>query len=322
MKVSNKHPMVLIRAVTVLSFGLLLTAQSVVSAPVADNSVDVTDADVRDIDRNYTAIAGVNLTTMEMLDGAQKMVALEAAQNAVVSTPLDETEEEPAEAEDLTAETIPEVNSDIALIARLIHAEAGSLSLKEKARVGLTVYYRTDSSRWPNTVSGNIYKSNQYATPSGSYTDSDLEAAELAYALWSEGRGSELLPEDCLSFFGNGSHNYFYNKSLQIYYAPDVSTPSDIYDQMTQIIPALRRSAEQQAEIAENSEQITESVDEETVENPDMTSEDSAQLETETPSYEEEINYCVSQGTISEEQETLSTGQSSGASEIPSDLGN
>ena len=322
MKVSNKHPMVLIRAVTVLSFGLALTAQSLASCPVAGNTVAVTDVDVRDFDGSYTAFSGVSLATIDFLGEAQRIAELDASAVEVVAAP--EETEEPEEVEEIIEESTPEENSDIALLARLIQSEAGGLDIKEQAAVALTVLYRCDSSRWPDTVSGNIYKANQYATPSGSYSEQAYQAAELAYTLWSEGRGGEILPSSCMSFFGNGCHNYFYDSSMQIYNMPGVSTPSDIYDQMHDIIPALRRSAEQQAEVAENLELTVESDEEDDESYPDSASEDSAQLEVDTPSYEnnEEINVGVSQGSASDEQTTLSSGQSSETSEIPSDTGN
>lgn len=320
MKVSNKHPMVLIRAVIVLSFGLLLTAQSLITCPVAGNTVAATDVDVRDSDGHYTAYSGVSLATMEFLSDAQRKAELKASAVEVVAAP--EETQEPEEVEEDTEETSFEDNSDIVLLARLIQSEAGSLDIKEQAAVALTVLYRCDSSRWPDTVSGNIYKANQYATPSSSYSDQAYKAAEMAYTLWSEDRGGEILPSSCMSFFGNGSHNYFYDSGLQIYDMPGVPMPSNIYDQMYQIIPALRRSAEQQAEVAENPEVPALSTEEEVVIYPDETSEENVQSETDPLLVENiEENNGVSQGDVLDEQtQTISTTeQVSGTSEIPSD---
>ncbi|MBR5621027.1 hypothetical protein IKW75_00890 [Candidatus Saccharibacteria bacterium] len=315
MRISNRHPMVLIRAVTVLSFGLMLMAQSLV-CPVAESAVKVTDVDVRDFSGRNTAFAGANLATMDILSEAQKIAAVEAAEVDIVAAP-EETESVEVQEETPALEE----NPDVILLARLIQAEAGGISnINEQAAVALTVLYRCDSPRWPDTVSGNIYKANQYADPSGSYSEGALEAAVLAYTLWSEGRGGEILPSDCLSFFGNGSHNYFYDSGRQIYNMPGVPMPSDIYDQMTQIIPALRRSAEQEnVEVAENSEPVTESINEDVLYNPSDIFADSTQSKTTEISNNKS---GVSQTVEDELSETLSSDESSVASEIPSDDGN
>lgn len=317
----NKHPMVLIRAVTVLSFGLALLAQSIICRPVADNTVTAADVDVRDYNGNYTSIAGASLATMEFLNYAQKTAALEAAKVEVVAAP---EESEPEEIEEVEVEEEPSLdeNSDVILIARLIESEGAGLTTEEQAAIGLTVLYRCDSSRWPNTVAGNIYKPNQYATPKGSYSEKALNSAELAYALWSEGRGDEILPSNYLSFFGVDGHNWFYDKSLNIYDFPGVTAPSDIYEKMTQIIPALRRSAEQEnEESAEDLESVVELDDEAEVLNPDDASESSVYSETGTPSCNNEEVQGVSQGPISDEQLTQSNDTSSEDSEISSDSG-
>lgn len=320
MRSINKHPMVLIRAVTVLSFGLALLVQSIVCCPVADNTVEATDAEVRDFDGKYTPLAGASLATMDFLSYAQKTAALEAARVEVVAAP---EEPEPEEVQEVEEEPSLDENSDVILIARLIESEGGGLTTEEQAAIGLTVLYRCDSSKWPNTVAGNIYKPNQYATPKSSCSEKALNSAQLAYTLWSEGRGDEILPSSYMSFFGVDGHNWFYDKNLTIYNFPGVTAPSDIYEKMTQIIPALRRSAEQNSEeTTEKSELINQSFEEENVANPSTSSDDFAQYETDIPSYEieEEIN-GVSQGFVSDEQPTLSVDTVAETSEITSDSG-
>lgn len=320
MRFSNRHPMVLIRAVTVLTFGLLLGVSSL-TCPVAGKTVSATDADVRGSDGRYTAVAGVSLATMDILSEAQKLAALEAAQVDTVAAP---EETEPEEAEEVVDYS---ENPDVILLAQLIEAESGSIdNINERAAVGLTVCHRCDMSQWPDTISGNIYKTNQYATPSASYSQASLDAAILAYTSWKEGTDDQILPEQYYSFFGNGSHNYFYDKSLQIYNMPGVPMPGDIYDQMTQIIPALRRSAEQEAEIAENSEPITESVEDDPTYPMDQ-SEDLTQSETTNSeitileNINEGNNHVVSQN-VEDELVATPSDTSSEASEIPSDEGN
>ncbi len=249
--------MIFIRAVITLSFALLLyasaTFSSIVSVSADTPFAGACEVAASDELGNVTPIAGVFLASFNTFKEAQR-ISVEKTQVQAVATAEAETAEEPAEEPSLNE------NPDVIALACLIEGEGANLAFNERAAIALTACYRTDMSQWPDSIQGNIYMANQYA-PAGHYSESSLEAAEYAYTLWVEGRGSEVLPSEYYSFFGNGSHNYFYNKSLQIYDMPGVSMPGDIYDQMTQIIPALRRSAEQETENAENPEVLDESME-------------------------------------------------------------
>lgn len=300
-----------IRAVITLSFTLLLYVSASVSSAVpvsygtafAGACQVVSSGEVN----NGTAIAGVFLASYDSLKEAQRISVEETqVQMVAASEEIEEEVEEPAEEPSL------EENADVIALACLIQGEGASLSFNERVAIALTACYRTDMPQWPDSIQGNIYKANQYA-PASFHNDSSLEAAEYAYTLWKEGRGSEVLPSEYYSFFGNGSHNYFYNKSLQIYNMPGVPMPGDIYDQMTQIIPALRRAAEQEVEeTAESPETEDGSIEEEQTLDPEAATYDNVQSE--TPNI---IENAVSQN-ISEEQVV---SESSGGSEIPTDLG-
>lgn len=305
-----------IRAVITLSFTLLLYVSASVSSAVpvsygtafAGACQVVSGGEVN----NGTLIAGVFLASYDSLKEAQR-ISVEETQVQTVAAASEEIEEEVEE----PAEEPPlDENADVIALACLIQGEGANLSFNERVAIALTACYRTDMPEWPDSIQGNIYKANQYA-PASFHDDSSLEAAEYAYTLWKEGRGSEVLPSEYYSFFGNGSHNYFYNKSLQIYNMPGVPMPGDIYDQMTQIIPALRRAAEQEVEeTAESPETEDGSIEEEqTLDSEAATYDD---VQSETPSIiENNLENAVSQ-SVSEEQVV---SESSGGSEIPTDLG-
>ena len=304
-----------IRAVITLSFTLLLYVSASVSSAVpvsygtafAGVCQVVSSGEVN----NGTAIAGVFLSSYDSLKEAQR-ISVEKTQVQTVAA-SEETEEE---VEEPVEEPLLDENADVIALACLIQGEGASLSFNERAAIALTACYRTDMSQWPDSIQGNIYMANQYA-PASYYNDSSLEAAEYAYTLWKEGRGSEVLPSEYYSFFGNGSHNYFYNKSLQIYNMPGVPMPGDIYDQMTQIIPALRRAAEQEVEeTAESPETEDGYIEEEQTSDSEAATYDNVQSE--TPNIiENNLENAVSQN-VSEEQVV---SESSGGSEITTDLG-
>lgn len=304
-----------IRAVITLSFTLLLYVSASVSSAVpvpygtafAGACQVVSGGEVN----NGTAIAGVFLASYDSLKEAQRISVEETqVQMVAASEEIEEEVEEPVEEPSL------EENADVIALACLIQGEGANLSFNERVAIALTACYRTDMSEWPDSIQGNIYKANQYA-PASHYNDSSLEAAEHAYTLWKEGRGGEVLPSEYYSFFGNGSHNYFYNKSLQIYSMPGVPMPGDIYDQMTQIIPALRRAVEQEVEeTAESPETEDGSIEEEQTLDSEAATYDNVQSE--TPNIiENNLENAVSQN-VSEEQVV---SENSGSSEITTDLG-
>ena len=203
-----------------------------------------------------TACAGFTAMQMAYLEEASKLKSssiavipvAEANPNAeVAQQPV--TQEEATNAEptysvdDLTEDSVPtdpalDEDSDIQEIAGIIEAEAGGMSdFRELVAVGLSIYNRYDSAKYPNDIGGIIYAKYQFANPK-KYTSRSLKAAKVAYTLWQDGRGEELLPKQYLYFFGWKGHNWYYNENYEIFEGLK-PLPSGVYDAQKAIVPEL-----------------------------------------------------------------------------------
>ena len=165
----------------------------------------------------------------------------------------DSTREDTAEA---NKEQEPEnlrQNEDVVLLAKLIQGEGGSVeNIDERAAIALTVLYRTDSPKWPNSIYENVYKPYQYEAapgPDAEYSEGSMQAAIKAYSCWKDGTCEEILPREYMSFFGYAGHNWFYKSDLEIYSFPGLGLPANIYEAMHQVIPALREQDSLSADI-------------------------------------------------------------------------
>ncbi len=85
--------------------------------------------------------------------------------------------------------------SQVLLLARLINGEARGETYEGQVAVGAVVLNRVDSSKFPNTISGVIYQSNEFSvvndgqinlTPSGTA----IKAAEAALNGWDPSKGA------------------------------------------------------------------------------------------------------------------------------------
>lgn len=185
--------------------------------------------------------------------------------------------------------------ADADLLARLVQAEAGNQTHDAKVAVALTVLYRTDSSKYPDTISGNIYKPGQYTDPAGSATAETIAATKDALDMWTllqNGHEPDgwRLPSEYIYFFGAEGHNWFYcyeNGAVKFYNFPGVSTPSNIYDLYQEIVMKSGMGASEELEAMEVSEvlEVSETMDASEASDWDLTDEeiweDSLEVETE-----------------------------------------
>ena len=109
---------------------------------------------------------------------------------------------------------------DALLLARVVTREGRSLSYEEKRAIADTVLARVDSEVWPNDLYSVITQPGQYGGslkrlpkhPSQEALDVAFEALEY-WNLTKNGFTPEedwTLPDEFMSFFGDGKHNYFY----------------------------------------------------------------------------------------------------------------
>lgn len=129
---------------------------------------------------------------------------------------------------------------DEAYLAGLIKTEAGGVANQNgKIGVGLTVLSRMQADAYPDDMHAVIDQKSQYATPSRHYSESDLEAARAAVALWN-GENNDVLPEDVMYFFGDGKENYFYRINsgggVEFFPVPGQTLPDNIYELYRQIV--------------------------------------------------------------------------------------
>lgn len=129
---------------------------------------------------------------------------------------------------------------DEAYLAGLIKTEAGGVANQNgKVGVGLTVLSRMQSDVYPDDMHAVIDQKSQYATPSRSYSESDLEAARIAVELWN-GDDNNVLPEDVMYFFGDGRENYFYRTTagggVEFVPVPGQTLPDNIYELYRRIV--------------------------------------------------------------------------------------
>ena len=219
-------------------------------------SMDVTARRMAEKQPTPTACAGFTAMQMDYLEEASKLKSSSAAvipvaeanTEDIVQQPIAQEEATPEEAptysvDDLTEGSVPtdpalDEDSDIQEVAGIIEAEAGGMSdFKELVAVGLSIYNRYDSAKYPNDIGGIIYAKYQFANPK-KYTSRSLEAAKVAYTLWSDGRSEELLPKQYLYFFGWKGHNWYYNENYEIFEGLK-PLPSGVYDAQKAIVPEL-----------------------------------------------------------------------------------
>ena len=111
-------------------------------------------------------------------------------------------------------------DDDVSLLARVVTREGRSLSYEEKRAIADTVLARVDSEVWPNDLYSVIAQPGQYGgslkrlpkNPSQEALDVAFEALEY-WNLTKNGFTPEedwTLPDEFMSFFGDGKHNYFY----------------------------------------------------------------------------------------------------------------
>lgn len=67
-------------------------------------------------------------------------------------------------------------DEEMALLARIVHAEAGNQDQVGKRLVVDVILNRVEDEAFPNTVGGVIYQSGQFTAPAGYYTESDMQA--------------------------------------------------------------------------------------------------------------------------------------------------
>ena len=111
-------------------------------------------------------------------------------------------------------------DDDVLLLAQVITREGRSLSYEEKRAIADTVLARVNSEMWPNDLRSVIAQPGQYGgslkklpkNPSQEALDVAFEALEY-WNLSKNGFTPEedwTLPDEFMSFFGDGKHNYFY----------------------------------------------------------------------------------------------------------------
>ena len=105
---------------------------------------------------------------------------------------------------------------EIYMLGQIIQVEAGGIqSDTEKACVAWTVLNHVDHPAYPNSISACITQPGAFAYISGTYvTDHNLWLARDVVSRWEREKAGETnvgrtLPQGYLSFWGDGSHNYF-----------------------------------------------------------------------------------------------------------------
>ena len=109
---------------------------------------------------------------------------------------------------------------EIIMLAKTVAQEGGDCSYTQQACVVWTVLNRVDSPEWPNTISGNLTMSGQFAYYSNkSYRDDHYQVAYDQVYNWLFG-GERYLGSDYQYFYGDGWRNHFYGKNSSEY-VPD-----------------------------------------------------------------------------------------------------
>ena len=154
------------------------------------------------------------LDTKEAVQAAHEAYLIKVEEEKKAAEEAQRLAEEQAAAEAREAEAQAAAQSAVSvsaseqeLLAALIFCEAGNQPYEGQVAVGAVVMNRVRSSAYPNTITEVIYQSGQFGPAmtgwldsvlaSGSYTDSDMQAAADAIA------GSNPVG-DCL-YFGNGN---------------------------------------------------------------------------------------------------------------------
>lgn len=110
--------------------------------------------------------------------------------------------------------------SDIVMLAKTVAQEGGDCSYTQQACVIWTVLNRVDSPEWPNTISENLLKPNQFAYYSNKvYREDHYQVAYDQVYNWLFD-GERYLSGEYQYFYGDGHRNHFYGKNTGEY-VPD-----------------------------------------------------------------------------------------------------
>ena len=208
------------------------------------------DEKIITVSAGVTAIKADCIAEEAMLDASVVDVILVAQENPIVEeVPAPQEENLLGEGHVLDQGAIDRIveqyaylreDPEVILTAQLGEAEAGDMDIIEIVAAILTVYNRIADPIHPDNVEDIIYERNQYAKPKAKYSENAMQAAIVAYYLYSTDQGDVVLPQEYESFFGWGRHNYFYDYENNYHiYEGLIPLPDGVEDAKRRIIPEL-----------------------------------------------------------------------------------